>query len=559
MGDNNNELTTEDFRNALEQIEAGNHIEFTNVGGGILRIDLNVDDLTSDFDKKIDLPIAVGGEVHGLRTDIPYFVPYGIDLLKLSDPNKAPLWSCHIDAIATSNKDDWNIAQVAIVGPDGTEAVSGTTTMLGGSVDEVESAPTFESFGLYPEKLVAFWNEKEQAFVTFADLMTGLIFLKATTDMAKDLAAKKADAGPLMLRTGKQFTEAMRATTKRGTFDRESGGEFIMSGDLMISTEKKGELAVNVGMSKILVVLNALATASGYKYGSGANCVVTTSVAEILSLRGLPDTRKNREAVRRDARKLAEHAWTWENERGDWIRVPLSGGTTIVGRGGDGEITFTISADFMGAVLNMRAGLMPENPLLLRTDDKRNPLAFVLGIKLTTHTFQNYGKQNQNTLSVAKLLEYVQDFLPTVADLKASRASATQKIVAPVERDLHYLVDLGVLRWWDYCHAKGEPLSDDEQAERIDKDGKEKPLPYDVAIKANIQWQLAEEYAEQMAGTVEARGRKREESLRRKEERASRERRIQSRVDSRVAKSLADRKLAEIDAESAPSKSQEAR
>lgn len=352
--------------------------------------------------------------------------------------------------------------------------------------------------------------------------------------------AFKGDAGktPMLLRTGKAFTEAMRATDKRGKFEHESGGELVMAGDLMI-TAKRGELAVSTGINKTLAYLNHLATMGGYGYRPGRNCVVTTSVDEILQARNLEPTRKNKERVRNDVKALSLWAWEWENKKThEWQRVPLAGGVVRIKRGG--VIEFTLSADFMAAVLNNRAGLMPTDPLLLGTDDKRHPHAFAIGWKLATHSYQNAGEANQNTLSVTKLLEYV-DTLPN-KDEVASRHH-TRRIIEPMERDLDHLVEIGVLKWWGYSHEKGRELTPEEYAAQLDEDGNEKALPYEIAITANIQWQFENEYVEHMAKTMAARERNRAAALERRNSEAKRQQRIERKKESYVAKKLADEEL----------------
>lgn len=311
---------------------------------------------------------------------------------------------------------------------------------------------------------------------------------------------------PLVMRTGKVFTEAMHATTKRGVYVHEDGGEYLMAGRLMVRTTGSGRLAATVGMNKTLMYLNHLATVSGYGYEEGRSCTVHTTVEELLDRRGLDPTRKNKERVRSDLQALARWAWEYEdpNEK-VWKRVALSEGAEIR----RGAVSFTFTSRFMREIINRRAGLLPADPALMRTDDKRNPNAFTIGYKLMTHSYQNAGETNQNTLSVSRLLDYVET-IPKAEDVK--NRAYTQRIIEPMERDLTALVGLGVLDWWDYCHVKGEPLTDEEQAERFDKDGNERALPYEIAIKANIQWQLSNSYEGEIAKTIEARGRHRKEA-----------------------------------------------
>ena len=322
---------------------------------------------------------------------------------------------------------------------------------------------------------------------------------------------------PLVMRTGKVFTEAMHATTKRGVYVHEDGGEFLMAGRLMVRTTGSGRLAATVGMNKTLMYLNHLATISGYGYEEGRSCIVHTTIDELLERRGLDPTRKNKDRVRSDLQALARWAWEFEDVNTKaWVRVPLAGGVKIA-RGG--AVTFSLTPEFMREIINRRAGLLPADPALMRTDDKRNPNAFTIGYKLMTHSYQNAGETNQNTLSVSRLLDYVET-IPKAEDV-ASRHH-TRRIVEPMERDLTALVDLGMLDWWDYCHVKGEPLTDEEQAARFDEDGNERALPYEIAIRANIQWQLSNAYEEEIAKTIEARERHRKEAAEAKTKRRRR-------------------------------------
>lgn len=256
--------------------------------------------------------------------------------------------------------------------------------------------------------------------------------------------------------------------------------------------------------------------------------------------------------MRRDLRTLARQAWEFEDTKThEWLRIPVAGGAVHIRRGG--AVDFSISADYMRLILNNKAGLLPMDPALLRTNDKSNPHAYTIGYKLVTHSYQNYGQANQCTLSVERLLAFV-DTIPRPEEVAAR--NYTQRIIEPMERDLNALVECGVLDWWDYSHAKGEPLTDDEQAKRLDENGEDKPLPYDIAIKANIQWQLAHDYAEHMKRVMESRKRKSDAALAARKEEEGRKKRMQQRKERRIADKLADRELSEIAGreENAPSK-----
>ena len=529
-------------------------LEITPIGGGLSRFDVHMEALSAgsdfDFDSGTNIPISLGSDVDGLRSDVHYFVLFESD--EGGGPTKKPLevelWTCDSTALRAVNPDNWLVDHVELYSDDGTEATS-SDELTRVYKDGSEECFTLADVGLYPERLVSFHSKTAGRSISLGDLLGGMFILRASVGVAAQMRERRN--APMVIRAGKRFTQGMSATSKRGTFEHESGGAFVMAGDLMISADRVEALSLTVGEKKILAYLNHLATKSGYGYEPERNCIVATTVDEILEKRGLEPTRKNRERARHDLQTIARQAWEFEDPRThEWLRIPIAGGRAMIRRGG--AVEFSISADYMRVILNSRAGQLPMDPALLRTNDKTNPHAFTIGYKLATHTYQNYGQTNQNTISVKRLLAYVES-IPRPEEVTAQ--NYTQRIIEPMERDLNALVDCGVLDWWDYSHSKGEPLTDAEQAQRLDSDGNDKPLPYDVAIKANIQWQLAHDYAEHMKRVLTARKRKSDEAMeaRRKEE--ERKKRMQQRKERRIADKLADRELEAADrGESAPSK-----
>lgn len=531
-------------------------VEDSPMGGGLTRIDIHIEAVDGisefEFDEGTSVPLALGASMDGLDASVPYYVLFEQDESGeyTNDPLKTLLWTCHTDALLTDNAEEWEIERVALSDLNGTPATIDSTTLASCTLEDgTERVLTLGDFGLDPEKLVTFYNTAAERRVTLGDLLGGLVILRASLGVAMQM--KERRNAPMVIRAGKHFTEGMSATSKRGTFEHDNGGAFVMAGDLMISADKAEALSLTVGEKKILAYLNHLATVSGYGYEPERNCIVRTSVDEILEKRGLELTRKNRERARRDIRTLARQAWEFEDTKThEWVRVPLAGGAARIRRGG--AVEFTISADYMRLVLNPKAGMVPIDPLLLQTNDKRNPNAYLIGYKLTTHTYQNYGQANQSTLSVERLLAFVES-IPKPEEVTAQ--NYTQRIIEPLERDLNALIECGVLEWWDYSHTKGAPLTDAEQAQRLGADGEDKALPYDVAIKANIQWQFSHDYAEHMEKVLEAREKKRAEALAARRQKEESDKRMQRRKERRIADKLADREIAEADrGENAPSK-----
>lgn len=277
-------------------------MENTPIGGGLVRLDPHLEAIDGGsaftFDVDTNIPIALGNSADGLRSDVPYYVLLAGE--QAEKPLEAELWTCAADALRTERPKAWIIDPVGLTLEDGTPATADNHQLIEKLEDGTEIEHTLAEFGLDPQKLMAFWNAEEERYITFGDFMGGLLILQASVGVAMQMRATRN--APLVLRTGKHFTEAMRATSKRGKFEHPDGGEFIMAGELMISADRVGALSTGVGMNKTLAYLNHLATASGYAYEPDRSCTITTSVDEILDVRKLDHTRKNRERVRRDIR-----------------------------------------------------------------------------------------------------------------------------------------------------------------------------------------------------------------------------------------------------------------
>ena len=383
-------------------------------------------------------------------------------------------------------------------------------------------------------------------FVTLSDLITSILYISVLQLLSEKMgisAEMDEQSGPMMVRNGKFFTEAIKGRRKKNDIWPIDESNFVAEiGALKMTAADEKALDTAIGSSKTLIYLNAAATASKYSYSPDKVCRVNASMADLLEKRNLKNTKKNRAKIRQEVNALAGVSWTMKNDKtGEFLTVPLAGGKC--GARGD-EILFTFSPDFMGAVLNREAGRMPTNPALLGTNDVSNPHAVALGWKLSTHSYQNAGKPNENTLSVAKLLEFVEG-IPSYEAVKETDRAYTRRIIEPLERDLNHLAAIGFIDHWDYCHEKGEPLTDEEQAQRLDADGEECALPYETAINANIQWQLTEAYPEQMEQTEKAREKKRQAAEDAKQRKAERQKRIDRKIESNIAKEAAKKKLAE--------------
>ena len=396
---------------------------------------------------------------------------------------------------------------------------------------------------------------EEGRYLTFLEAVAWAAITTAESDEIRSAIFKSSyrvvvnepEPGPLTVKTGKTFANAMRGKPNRKNELWETGSDFLADmGALQITAESEKALETALASNKALIQLNALATASDYKYERNRTLTVNTTIDDMLRERGMDldaagksTKSKWRKKAKEEVLSLAGVSWNFTDESGDFIRVPLAGGTCSVIHG---NVSFVFSSEFMGTVLNRGAGRLALNPAILRTDEKRNPYAMPIGFKLASHSYQNIGKPNECTLSVEKLLEFVNG-IPTYEQVKESDRAYTRRIIEPLERDLRHLVEIGFLESWDYCHAKGEPLTDAEQAARLDESGEDGTLPYDIAINANIQWQLSKTYEEQRAETVKSRERRAELAEAAKQREADRKKRIERKKEGFIA-----RKAAEIEA-----------
>ena len=426
-----------------------------------------------------------------------------------------------------------------IVG-DGLEAMPVTIGAANNEGEALEDPP-YEPFEIYMLRVL-----KDDTFVSSLALAKSL-YVMGAINLAIDTYTKSAgeetmltrfdENSPLIVKTGKLFTEAMRGKRKSANEIWPLGDAFIAEvGDLKMVANEEKALDTAIGSSKTMIYLNAAATATNYRYEPDRVCIVEASMTDLLEKRKLKNTKKNRAKIRNEVNSIALTSWTMKRaDNGEFVTIPVAGGKCWAK--GD-VIHFAFSPDFMGAVLNREAGRMAANPILLGTDDVKYPHALTIGWKLSTHSYQNLGKKNETTLSVAKLLEFAEG-IPSFEDVRESNRAYTQRIIEPLEKSLNHLAEIGLIEYWDYCHENGEPLTDEEQDQRFNDDGEECALPYEIARDLNIQWKLSKAYEEQREQTMKARENRALRVEAAKQKKAERQKRIDRKIESNIAKAKA--------------------
>lgn len=108
------------------------------------------------------------------------------------------------------------------------------------------------------------------------------------------------------------------------------------------------------------------------------------------------------------------------------------------------------------------AALMPINKNIFKINGKYNPNSYFFADKLLSHHNMNLTKPNANRISVSTLLNA--PTIPSYEEVAKSDRHFDKRIIAPFERDLDALMfpEYGILESWEYCNAKGEPLTDEQ-------------------------------------------------------------------------------------------------
>lgn len=168
---------------------------------------------------------------------------------------------------------------------------------------------------------------------------------------------------------------------------------------------------------------------------------------------------------------LTEDIQAYDVDTGQVVIIPKDEG--LLERG---KAVFTISEDLAEYLVS--AYVMPYPEALGLCSPKTS--AYYYGKKMADNYNQNFGRKNQNIIGVATLLSCSQE-LPKYDKIK-SDGQIYQRIIAPFERDIKSLVELGILDEWKYCTENGAPLPD----------GRKNPQNYEEFIKLNIYYVMAE-------------------------------------------------------------------
>jgi len=192
--------------------------------------------------------------------------------------------------------------------------------------------------------------------------------------------------------------------------------------------------------------------------GNGKNLIVNLSLDEHMDMRGLKDEKEARKQVKEDLETLSNMTLTFnqkiDGKPKDFLNLKIIGTHGIK----NGIISAAFDIGFHELILKYQP--MPIPQAFLALNDNRNPNAYLLGRRISLHKNMNYGTKNEDIISVRTLLETCPN-IPTKEEVAQKDRDYKRKIIEPFEIGMNALEETKIFTW-EYCHSKGEPLTDEE-------------------------------------------------------------------------------------------------
>lgn len=276
-------------------------------------------------------------------------------------------------------------------------------------------------------------------------------------------------------------------STRNATIDRITGTATIDKFGVQLAIVKLRELQTTLGISTDKLLSTAIATftqqndfrhtktqpprrevtiplkeyAQLLGYDVEEHETSTPEEAEREKKRAKAQLDNARKAIRKDLDIIHASTLTWEEpikgKARDFARVSLVTFTGI--RNGVIKIAFSPEIASYLAERN----LITQYPTKLLRISGRQPTAYYIGRKLAEHynMDNNQIRGTHDRISIPKLLE-ITDLASYEEVQKKDRGHWVERIKEPLEQALDTLTQEGVLKDWEYTHAKGVPLTDEE-------------------------------------------------------------------------------------------------
>lgn len=254
-----------------------------------------------------------------------------------------------------------------------------------------------------------------------------------------------------LINSASWITEASYIRPKKDLKETADGKVAIIHKDLQITAEDTAVLqGYTTSTAKLFNFILKKATETGTPY-------IHTSINEYMNFRGLKDHKSAIAQFDKDTDILLAYRFFVKKKDNSYIKMNIFDG---IGRqAGSQKITIKLGETFFKSYTKLPFLQIPSD--LMKIDDRKNPNSFSLGYYLAYLKRVNANKKDKKNkpliISVKKLLEASPE-IPTAKELRKKKSyHITQQIIEPLERDLNAL---DYLFTWEYCRAKGEPLTD---------------------------------------------------------------------------------------------------
>lgn len=330
----------------------------------------------------------------------------------------------------------------------------------------------------YLEKLL-----KEQDIDQYKEITNKIDYIIKKITTKQTTGAEKKECYSKILQS-KQVS-ALAKTSKKSfkNVDRVTGvGVAEYEDGMKIQLENFSSLKLNVQTQKVFAMLRIKLT-QNLPYGENTppeqilkNRAVKISVSEYMDLCGLKDRKEARKQLTEALQTLYKISLEFDEVRyytpagktkkvmektHHYIRIadhvseeesrnPIK----------NGNASFSFTYDIAEHL--SRSYIMPFPDALFTINSNDNPYSYIIALKLAEHHNMNYGKENENRISVRALLNVLSD-IPTYEKVMRTDQHLTRRIRDPFERDLTALkYKYEILEDLHYCKPNGISLTDEE-------------------------------------------------------------------------------------------------
>lgn len=199
----------------------------------------------------------------------------------------------------------------------------------------------------------------------------------------------------------------------------------IENKDLTLYIQGYEELAKGANTSAVKL-FDALVMEAGQQ----KNPLIRIPLKHYMSLRALKDEKEARKQIKQDLDILKRISFSFANAKQEWLDISLYGGRSGIY---NGIIEFRFTPEFFASI--------PENQFMFipmgyfATRDRYNPHTAYFMRRIAEHKRMNYGKANENIISIETLLSASPNF-PSYANLQKGKEKVSEKIILPFERDM---------------------------------------------------------------------------------------------------------------------------